>query len=88
MADCGMVQSLSGTGHCFDNARMESFFATLKKEKIYRIAAYKLTREEVRTIIFRYIFTYYNRVRIYTRNPMGLPPVRYREWVAAQGQAA
>ena len=32
----GMVQSLSGTGHCFDNARMESFFATLKKEKIYQ----------------------------------------------------
>ena len=31
----GMIQSLSGTGHCFDNARMESFFATLKKEKIY-----------------------------------------------------
>ena len=29
----GMVQSLSGTGHCFDNARMESFFATLKKRE-------------------------------------------------------
>ena len=59
----GMVQSLSGTGHCFDNARMESFFATLKKEKIYQIAAYKLPREQVKTIIFRYIFIYYNRVR-------------------------
>ncbi len=50
LADSGMLQSLSGTGHCFDNARMESFFATLKKEKIYRIAAYKLTREEVKTM--------------------------------------
>lgn len=84
----GMIQSLSGTGHCFDNARMESFFATLKKEKIYRTAAYKLTREEVKTIIFRYIFIYYNRVRIYTGNSMGLPPVKYREWVAAQKEAA
>ena len=84
----GMIQSLSGTGHCFDNARMESFFATLKKEKIYRIAAYKLSREEVKTIIFRYIFIYYNRVRIYTGNFMGLPPVKYREWVAAQKQVA
>ena len=82
-----IVQSLSGTGHCFDNARMESFFATLKKEKIYQIAAYKLPREQVKTIIFRYIFIYYNRVRIYTRNPLGLPPVKYREWVQAQ-QAA
>ena len=80
-------EKLSGTGHCFDNARMESFFATLKKEKIYQIAAYKLPREQVKTIIFRYIFIYYNRVRVYTRNPLGLPPVRYREWAQAQ-QAA
>ena len=70
LSRCGMIQSLSGTGHCFDNARMESFFATLKKEKIYQIAAYKLPREQVKTIIFRYIFIYYNRVRVYTRNPM------------------
>ena len=75
----GMMQSLSGTGHCFDNARMESFFATLKKEKIYRIAAYKKTREEVRSIVFRYIFIYYNRKRISTVNPGGLSPVAYRE---------
>lgn len=87
LSRCGMIQSLSGIGHCFDNARMESFFATLKKEKIYQIAAYKLPREQVKTIIFRYIFIYYNRVRVYTRNPLGLPPARYREWVQAQ-QAA
>ena len=46
----GMIQSLSGTGHCFDNARMESFFATLKKEKIYQIAAYKFTRAQSRPL--------------------------------------
>lgn len=83
----GIIQSLSGTGHCFDNARMESFFATLKKEKIYRIAAYMIPREQVKTIIFRYVFVYYNRLRVYTSNPMGLPPVKYREWAAAR-QAA
>lgn len=76
----GLIQSLSGTGHCFDNARMESFFATLKKEKIYRISAYKLMREQVKSIIFRYIFVYYNRIRISSVNPGGLPPVAYREW--------
>lgn len=81
LARYGLTQSLSSVGHCFDNARMESFFATLKKEKIYQIAAYKLPREQVKTIIFRYVFAYYNRVRIYTRNPLGLPPVKYREWV-------
>ena len=80
LRDAGLVQSLSGTGHCYDNARMESFFATLKKEKIYRIAAYKLTREQVKSIVFRYVYVYYNRIRISTVNPGGLPPVAYREW--------
>ena len=42
---------------------------------------HELPREQVKTIIFRYIFIYYNRVRVYTRNPLGLPPVKYREWV-------
>ena len=88
LAAGGMVQSLSGTGHCFDNSRMESFWATLKKEKIYRIAAYRLTREQMKTIVFRYIFVYYNRIRIYTANPMGLPPVRFREWAATRTQTA
>lgn len=78
--DAGLIQSLSGTGHCFDNARIESFFARLKKEKIYRISAYKLTCEQVKSIIFRYIFVYYNRIRISSVNPGGLPPVAYREW--------
>lgn len=88
LREAGLVQSLSGTGHCFDNARMESFFATLKKEKIYRIAAYKLTRDEVKTMIFRYIFIYYNRIRIATFNPEGLPPVTYREWAKANSKIA
>ena len=83
LKEAGLIQSLSGSGHCFDNARMESFFATLKKEKIYRISAYKLTRERVKSIIFRYIFVYYNRIRISSVNPGGLPPVAYREWAKA-----
>ena len=88
LKDAGLQQSLSGTGHCFDNARMESFFATLKKEKIYRIAAYKLTREQVKSIILRYIFIYYNRIRISSVNPGGLAPVAYREWAKSTTPAA
>lgn len=83
LKDIRLIQSLSGTGRCFDNARMESFFATLKKEKIYQIPAYKLTREEVKSIVFRYIFVYYNRIRITSFNPNGMPPVAYREWAKA-----
>ena len=74
----GMIQSLSGTGKCYDNARMESFFATLKKEKLYQIPTYKMTKEEVKTIVFRYIFAYYNTLRITSFNPHGWAPVTYR----------
>lgn len=88
LREAGLVQSLSGTGHCFDNARMESFFATLKKEKIYRISAYKLTRDQMKSIIFRYIFVYYNRIRISSVNLGGLSPVAYRKWAKVNAPTA
>ncbi|WP_253677867.1 integrase core domain-containing protein [Treponema sp. OMZ 788] len=72
------IQSMSGVGKCYDNARMESFFATLKKEKLYRIDTTKLKREEVKKIVWRFI-VYYNRRRITTMNPKGYPPAIYRE---------
>ncbi len=84
----GVVQSLSGTAHCYDNARMESFFATLKKELLYRIPTYRMKRSVVASIIFRYVFTYYNRQRIYTANPDGLPPAVYRQLVESASRAA
>lgn len=75
----GAVQSMSGTGRCYDNARMESFFATLKKEKLYRLRTERYPMAYVKTVIFRYIMVYYNRQRIYTSNPGGWPPAVYRE---------
>jgi len=78
LADAGVIQSLSGVAHCFDNARMESFFATLKKELLYRIPTYRMKRDQVKSIIFRYVFIYYNQMRVYTSNPGGLPPAVYK----------
>ena len=78
LAKMKLVQSLSGVNHCYDNARMESFFATLKKEKLYRIPTYRMSREEVKTVIFRYIFGYYNTIRVNSFNPHGLPPSKMR----------
>lgn len=73
----GAIQSMSSTGRCYDNARMESFFATLKKEKLYKINTMEMTMTEVKTIIFRFIY-YYNLRRIYTTNK-GYPPMVYRQ---------
>ena len=78
LKQAGVIQSLSGVDHCYDNSRMESFFATLKKELLYRIPTYRMKREDVKSIIFRYVFTYYNQKRIYTANPGGYPPAVYR----------
>lgn len=53
--------SMSRKGNCWDNAVMERFFGTLKRECISR--ARFTTHEEARTALFEYIEVYYNRVR-------------------------
>ena len=78
LMQAGVQQSLSGVDHCYDNSRMESFFATLKKELLYRIPTYRMKRDTVKSLIFRYVFTYYNQKRVYTANPGGYPPAVYR----------
>lgn len=77
LAQYGATQSMSSTGRCFDNARMESFFATLKKEKIYKYKTETMSMEKVKSIVFRFIEIYYNRKRIYTPND-GYPPLAKR----------
>ena len=39
----------------------------------------KMTVEQEKAIVFRYVMIYYNRKRISTVNPGGLPPSIYRE---------
>jgi transposase InsO family protein len=77
LAKYGAVQSMSGTGRCYDNARMESWFATLKKEKLYKVDTRKMNMAEVRSMIYRYI-CYYNLRRIYSVNG-GYPPEVWRQ---------
>ncbi len=58
----GMVCSMSRKGNCWDNAVAESFFSTLKRELIYPQGIFA-SKEEARSQIFRFIETWYNRVR-------------------------
>jgi len=53
--------SMSRRGNCGDNAVAESFFSSLKKERV-RKQIYK-TRDLARADIFDYIETFYNRIR-------------------------
>lgn len=59
-------QSLGRTGSCFDNAAAESFFATLKKERVYR-SVYPTRKRAMRDIV-RYIELFYNHRRLHTAN--------------------
>jgi putative transposase len=58
----GIVCSMIGTGNAYDNAAMESFFALLKRERVYRRPIYP-TRQQARADIFDYIERFYNRKR-------------------------
>jgi putative transposase len=64
LADAGLVASMSRRGNCYDNATMESFWATLKLELVYRTRFD--TRAQARTHIFDYIETFYNRQRAHS----------------------
>jgi putative transposase len=56
--------SISRRGNCWDNAVAESFFSSLKKERI-RKRVYK-TRELACADVFDYIEVFYNRTRRHT----------------------
>ena len=57
----GIIQSMSGRGNAYDNAVVESFFATLKTEEVEN-ASYQ-TRQQAKTSIFSYIEGFYNAKR-------------------------
>jgi putative transposase len=57
----GIDVSMGSKGDCFDNAVLESFHATLKKDLIHRRSW--PTRAEARSAVFEYIEAFYNRRR-------------------------
>lgn len=57
----GIACSMSRTGNCYDNAAMESFWSTLKRELVNE--QNYATLDEARRSIFEYIEVFYNRTR-------------------------
>jgi len=64
LREAGFEVSMSRTGDCYDNAAMESFFATLTKECTDRVRFQ--TRQEARSAIFEYLECFYNPVRLHS----------------------
>lgn len=61
LAKQGITCSMSRKGNCYDNAPMESFFATLKKELVHHEKYASVA--EAKASVFEFIEVFYNRVR-------------------------
>ena len=61
LSGSGLLPSMSRTGHCYDNAVVESFFHTLKTELV-GFEDYH-TRDQARASLFEYMEVFYNRLR-------------------------
>lgn len=64
LAAAGVVASMSRKGNCYDNAVMESFWSSLKRELVHRCQF--ATRAEARAAVFDWIEIFYNRERLHS----------------------
>lgn len=79
LAECGAVSSMSRKGNCWDNACVESFFSTLKRE-LPNDHVFSDWREADR-IVFEYIATHYNTNR--RHSALGyVSPSEYEQFAA------
>lgn len=82
LADQGAQQSMSRRGNCYDNAMMESFWATLKTECFGDYVP--ATRSEAKSMLFAYIEVFYNRQR--SHSALGyLSPVQFEQQLVTAG---
>ena len=71
----GVIPSMSRKGNCYDNAYAESWFSSLKKERVYRIIYASVA--ELKADVFDYIERWYNRQRAHSA--LGyLSPLEYK----------
>jgi transposase InsO family protein len=84
--DNGVRPSVGRTGVCYDNAVAESFFATLKKEIIHLHPWPTLAL--LRTAVFEYIESYYNRRRRHSTLGYDTPIECEHQYALAQHKAA
>ena len=85
MADHAVSASFGRTGVCWDNAAMESTWATVKNEIRHIHGDWAtMTRSQLRTVLFDYVETFYNRGRHQARLGHRTPAQTY----AASPEAA
>lgn len=81
LASNSLIHSYSKKGYPYDNASMESFNATLKKEE-FNLKSY-LDYDEARLAIFEFIESWYNRSRIHSTLGYITPEQKYQQYLSS-----
>lgn len=82
----GMTASMSRKGNCWDNAPMESFFNSLKNERVFHRCY--ANRAEAKADLFDYIEVFYNRKRRHSSLNYESPATHYAAWLEREKLAA
>ncbi len=82
LTEYGMVCSMSRKGNCWDNAPAESFFNSLKNERVH--GTRYTTREDARADLFDYIEVFYNRSRRHSTLGYHSPVQFLQDWITNQ----
>ncbi len=80
LREAGLLSSMGSIGDCYDNAMMESFWATLQTELLDRQTW--PNRATLRSQIFWFIEGFYNRHRLHSSLGMLTPDDFERRWLA------
>jgi putative transposase len=86
LAEYAMRCSMSRKGNCWDNAPTESFFNSLKNERVHG-SRYR-TRADAKADVFEYIEMFYNRVRRHSTLGQTSPERYLNAWLASQEKQA
>jgi len=82
LKEYGMVCSMSRKGNCWDNAPAESFFNSLKSERVH--GAHYNTRDEAKADLFDYIEPFYNHRRSHSTLGYASPKGFMEAWINNQ----
>lgn len=82
LLEYGMVCSMSRKGNCWDNAPTESFFNSLKNERVH--GTRYVTRDAAMADLFEYIEVFYNRSRRHSTLKSKSPVQFLQDWIGAQ----
>lgn len=82
LTDYGMICSMSRKANCWDNAPAESFFNSLKNERVH--GTRYATRQDAIADLFDYIEVFYNRSRRHSTLGYSSPVQFLQDWITSQ----